>query len=184
VRMPVARWERDPLDEPVELADPTDEWVVWFGDERARLQTVLGPEAVIEHFGSTAVPHLLAKPIVDILVAVPLDRSLDDASDKLVALGYECLGEAGVPQTLLLRQRRRRSFNVRLTRRPSVTWSDAVLLRDFLRADPQARTDYARAKRVVLAHGNDSMLDYGDAKSPAVDALLARARAWNSTRSS
>jgi ribonuclease-3 len=160
------------VDEPVSLAPHDPRWTALAVEEIARLRGAL-PEAVIEPIGSTAVPGLLAKPIVDLLVGLrelPLSLKLPD---------YESCGEAGVRGRLYFRKRNGgQPFNAQVVAIGSPLWENALLLRDFLRAHPLEAEAYAARKRAALASGATTLLRYSSEKAPLIDEMLARARRW------
>jgi len=162
------------LDEPVTLSDFDPGWESLAAGEAARLQGALGPDARIEHIGSTAVPGLLAKPVVDLLVGVA------DLAAPLRLPDYEACGEAGVPGRLYFRRRGPASFNAQVVVRGGPLWTDALLLRDYLRAHPEESARYAAAKRTVLAAGANTLLRYSAGKAPLLAELLAAARSFRS----
>jgi GrpB-like predicted nucleotidyltransferase (UPF0157 family) len=163
----------DPIDEPVALQDHDPGWKHWFVVERDRIVLAAPPDTLIEHFGSTAVPDLLAKPIVDILVGVPDGEPLGPVVTAIGELGYEVLGEAGVPGRIHLRRRGARSFNVSVVPLESDLWRDNLRFRDHLRTNQEARQRYAGAKRRAVDAGHTSLLDYSDFKSATVRQLIA-----------
>lgn len=163
------------IDEPVELVPYDPAWPRRFAAEGARLESRITRAAAIEHIGSTAVPALAAKPVVDILVGVaPAD--VDAVARQIAAAGYEDLGEAGVSGRRHLRRRGRHAFNVHIVDRAGPLWRDNLALRDHLRRHAGERDRYARAKLAARA-GNPTLPAYSDAKRAAVEDLLARARA-------
>jgi GrpB-like predicted nucleotidyltransferase (UPF0157 family) len=165
------------LDEPVELVDHDASWAQAFAAEHARLVGVLAiaPDT-LEHIGSTAVPGLPAKPVIDLMLGVTrLDRTLELVS-RLQILGYQNMGEAGVPGRVNLRQRGDRDFNLHIVELGGRHWVDNLALRELLRTDVQARDRYAAAKKEALAAGATRLLAYSSAKQPVLAELLARAR--------
>jgi len=163
--------ERALLDEPVSLAPPDPRWRELALEEAARLRGAL-PEVEVEHVGSTAVPGLEGKPIIDLLVGV---RELSGA---LRLPDYEACGEAGVTGRLYFRKRGPVSFNAQVVEHGSPLWCDAIALRDYLRAHPEERDRYAGDKRRALASGATTLLRYSEEKESAVRDLLERARRW------
>jgi len=169
----------DPSGVPIEVVDYDDAWPDVFLVWRRRLAASLGTGAArIEHVGSTAVPGLAAKPIVDIQVSV------EDIEDEL---GYvPAIGSAGVP----LRSRDREHRYFRPPRdQPRVVhihvcdsasrWERVHLLfRDFLRADQATSRAYAALKRRLADQYRDDRLAYTEAKSEFVLATLEHAEAW------
>lgn len=82
----------------VEVTAYNPAWPAMFKGESKLLKSALGRNCMeIFHIGSTAVPGMMAKPIIDILVSVKDLSKVDDAADKMADLGYEALGENGIP---------------------------------------------------------------------------------------
>jgi GrpB-like predicted nucleotidyltransferase (UPF0157 family) len=95
----------------------------------------------------------------------------------LVELGYETLGEAGVPGRIHLRRRGSRAFNVSVVPLQSDLWRDNLMFREHLRSNREARQRYADAKQRAVEAGCTSLLDYSDFKGPTVEKLAAQANA-------
>lgn len=167
----------DPVDEPILLSEHDPRWRAWFVDERERLARRVPAGSRIEHVGSTAVPKLVAKPIVDILIGLPEGTQLESVAAKLVELGYEALGEAGVPGRIHLRRRGGRAFNLSVVPLESSLWRDNLLFREHLRTNREARQRYADVKQRAIEAGCTSLLDYSDFKGPTVEMLVAEATA-------
>lgn len=166
------------IDEPVLLADYDEAWPSAFSEERNRLAAALRvPQDRLEHIGSTAVPGLLAKPVIDIMLGVerwPPDTTLIHAISRA---GYEFLGEAGVPERLYFRLRGPTSFNLHVVRLDGTHWRANLALRDYLRRSESARSRYARAKLAAVSAGNTTLLAYSAAKSAVIADLLSAALA-------
>jgi ribonuclease-3 len=160
------------VDEAVTLAEHDPRWPLLASDELGRIRGAL-PEALVEHVGSTAVPGMVAKPIIDLLVGVrelPPSLRLPD---------YEAWGEVGVPGRLYFRRRQNgQAFNAQVVVQGGPLWTDALLLRDFLAAHPEEAAAYGQRKREVLSSGATTLLRYAARKAPAVAELLERARRW------
>ncbi len=171
------------LDEPVEVVAYDPSWPALFAREAQQLQATLGARALaIEHVGSTSVAGLAAKPVVDILLGVA-DLSLDAREAAALArLGYENLGEAGVPGRLYFRKRGDHSFNVHLAHVGGELWEGNLLLRDFLRAHPAEAVAYAGVKRTA-AREVPFLLAYSERKASFIGELLVRAARWRSSTS-
>jgi len=164
------------LDEPVHLAQYDPAWAAAFEFERLRLSSSLGiPAEGIAHIGSTAVPGLVSKPIVDIMIgAVPFPPPAS-WNDALAALGYEALGEAGVIGRRYFRRRSRGAFNVHVVERDGEIWCRNLVFRQFLRRAPDAAARYGSVKESAIASGATMLLAYSEAKAAVVDELLRRA---------
>jgi GrpB-like predicted nucleotidyltransferase (UPF0157 family) len=163
---------------PVVIADADPAWPSRFEEHRARIAGALGPLALrIEHVGSTSVPGLAAKPIVDVLVAVDDVTSVDAPAvrDRLAAAGYELrVDEPGH------RMFRTAAHDVHLHVWPA-TGDDVrrhLLFRDHLRTSAPDRARYEAVKRTLATRDWDDMNDYAEAKSPVIAEITARAEAW------
>jgi len=163
------------LDEPIHLCVYDPLWPALFVSEAGRIRAALPADVAIEHIGSTSVPGLLSKPIIDIMLGVEPDHGLAGVRTALVALGYEDMGEAGVPGRLYLRRRAETAFNIALVLRGGSIWIANLALRDYLRTNPAAAGEYADAKRSALESGIRSLLAYSDFKSAVLARLIGRA---------
>jgi len=170
------------IDEWITVAPYDPQWPWQFADEQGPVRDALGEVvADIAHFGSTAVPGLAAKPIVDILVGVQALPLREGQIAALARQGYEYLGDAGIPGRVAFRKRRPLAFNLAVVAWGGPLWRDNLLLRDFLRAHPDDARHYAAHKRNVLAEGASTLLAYSDRKGVVVAELLRKARHWDDT---
>lgn len=167
------------IDEPVTIVEWDPAWPVLYEADAAELATALGDRLRdIQHFGSTAVPGLSAKPLIDILVALAEWPPATRDRDMLAALGYEDFGEAGVPGRIYLRRRSKHGTNLALVEHGGALWRDNLLLRDYLRSHPHAAQEYGQLKSAIWLAGERDLLAYSSAKAGAVSALLEAARQW------
>jgi GrpB-like predicted nucleotidyltransferase (UPF0157 family) len=163
-------------DAPIHLAEYDPTWPDLYEREAARLRAILGPLAVeLHHTGSTSVPGLAAKPIIDITLGVP--DSADEAAyvPPLEAAGY------------VLRIREPDWYEHRLFKGPDTAINlhvfsagcpeiaAMVRFRDHLRSDPADRQLYEDTKRALATRTWRSVQDYADAKTTVVEQLKARA---------
>jgi GrpB-like predicted nucleotidyltransferase (UPF0157 family) len=168
--------ERKPHDAPVTLVDYDPAWPALFEREANRIRAALGDTVVrLEHTGSTSVPGLAAKPIIDITLIVP--DSADEAAylPQLEAEGY------------VLRIREPHWHEHRVLKGPdtdvnlhvfspgSVELERMVGFRDWLRAHPDDRELYERTKRDLAARTWRHIQHYADAKTAVVEEIIARA---------
>lgn len=170
------------IDGPVRLAEPDPMWVDWYAQQEGRIRTALGDRALrIEHVGSTSVPGLAAKPIIDIVLVVADSADEPNYVPDLQASGYR------------LRFREPQWYQHRfLVDPPSVQvhvfGTDCaevermLLFRDRLRSCSQDRDHYQRTKRELAARRWSYVQDYADAKSTVVEEILARARAHDAAK--
>jgi GrpB-like predicted nucleotidyltransferase (UPF0157 family) len=155
------------------LEEYTDAWPARFERERARIAAALGDAAsAVEHIGSTAVPGLAAKPIVDILVAVadPNDPAHRTALERA---GYVL--RVDEPGHRMFRTPER-DVHVHIVRAGTDDVTRHLAFRDRLRASEPDRNAYEALKRELAAREWEDMNHYADAKGELIAAILARAR--------
>ena len=156
-------------------------WPRRFEQERALLAPVLVPIAVeIFHIGSTAVPGLAAKPIIDLMAVVTEVALVDARAAALERLGYEYLGGVGLKGRRYLRKGGdERTHQVHIFGVGDETnIMRHLALRDYLRTHPQACAQYAALKRELAALYPYSIDDYCSGKDALVRTLEAQALAW------
>jgi GrpB-like predicted nucleotidyltransferase (UPF0157 family) len=161
----------------VELVDHDPTWTERFELERDRLVPVFdGSVVAVEHIGSTSVPGLCAKPIVDIAVGLLKLELTDEQIAAMEKLGYEYLGEFGLPGRLYFRKGDPRTHHVHVVEHGGMHWERQLVFRDALRTDPEERRHYDAFKRRLAAEGH-SREAYAELKTPFIRAVEARARA-------
>jgi GrpB-like predicted nucleotidyltransferase (UPF0157 family) len=155
------------------IADPDPAWAAAYATHERRIREALGPVAVaVEHIGSTSVPGLAAKPIIDVLVTVRDITAEEDYLDPLLAAGYEL--RVREPGHRMVRTPSR-DTHVHVVPTGSVAATDYLLLRDHLRTHPEDRGLYEQTKRSLMATEWADMNDYADAKGPVIAAIKQRA---------
>jgi GrpB-like predicted nucleotidyltransferase (UPF0157 family) len=160
----------------VSLREYDERWPSEFVEHRRRIVQALAPSGIaidVDHIGSTSVPGLAAKPIVDIVVAVPDITAEGDYLEPLLAAGYEL--RVREPGHRLVRTPER-SVHVHVYEQGAAAIDGYLLLRDHLRTDAADRELYASVKRDLLGRRWDDMNDYADAKTEVIAAIKARAR--------
>jgi GrpB-like predicted nucleotidyltransferase (UPF0157 family) len=124
-------------------------WPAAFEDEKVRLAKALGPVAKgTEHYGSTAVPGLCAKPILDIMVGVSPLSEWETCKSALEALGYDYAEGAGVPGHYIFGRGRDRTERTHLV---GESWCSSLAFRDALRRDASLRESYTHEKKRAAA---------------------------------
>jgi NAD-dependent deacetylase len=172
------------LVEPLEVVSYDPAWPRLYEEEAVRVGDAMGDDVVaIEHMGSTAVPGLAAKPVIDISVGLRRLELSPDQTAALEALGYECLGENGLPGRLFFRRSEagRRTHHLHVVERGGEHWHRHRAFRDYLRAHPDEVERYA-AEKLRLAAEASTHGDYWERKQPYADALFDRAWAWYGAR--
>ena len=153
-------------------------WPLEFDAERKRLGVALaGRIEQIEHFGSTSVPGLPAKPVLDILVGVlPLDNWAT-CHDPLVDLGYDYAEAAGVPGHYIFgkgRDRTERTYLVHVVEFEGPSWRSNLAFRDALRTDAALRAAYLKVKETAMAEAPSGRAKYNALKAAFIDAEKAK----------
>jgi GrpB-like predicted nucleotidyltransferase (UPF0157 family) len=165
------------VDEPIVLSEHREEWQEQAIAEIRRLADALArPRNVFEHIGSTAVPELVAKPTIDLMLGITVLPPGDQLVRAIESLGYSAHGQAGVPNRWYFTRRQGASFNLHLVEIHGLHWRNNLAIRDYLRLDPEARHQYGQAKR-ALQEGHDTLLAYSERKADVVRQLISAANA-------
>ena len=165
----------------VALSSYDPRWLAQFKRAAVQLQTVLGDEAVaIYHIGSTAIPGIKAKPIIDILIEVRDIERVDGFNAALAALGYRARGENGAPgrRYFTLGDGEQRSQHVHIFQSGHPEIARHLNFRDYLRAHPQAARVYEAMKIQKAQQFAHDSLQYTEAKTQLVNQIDVRAAAW------
>ncbi|HEU0090322.1 MAG TPA: dephospho-CoA kinase [Pseudonocardiaceae bacterium] len=170
------------------LVAPDPDWPQQAQRVIARIAAAAGSRAHrIEHIGSTAVPGLPAKDVLDVQVVVADLEVAQRLADDLLAVGLVRLGgrwcdtaRDGSTQNKAFTANADpgRAVNCHLRPAGSPTWREALLLRDWLRTHPAGASEYAQVKQQLAAQRWDSIEAYAEAKTPFVRAALDRAELW------
>jgi GrpB-like predicted nucleotidyltransferase (UPF0157 family) len=160
----------------VVLVPYSDEWPLRFERERQRIIAALGDQAlVIEHTGSTSVPTLMAKPVIDITLVVPDTTDEDSYVPALEHVGYEFrMREPDWFEHRLLR-REDPAVNLHIFSHGCEEVDRMIAFRDHLRADDLDRARYESAKRALAEREWPTMQHYADAKTDVIADIMVRA---------
>ena len=162
----------------VRVAPYDQAWPRLFAAESARLHDALGGlPLVLEHTGSTSVPGLPAKPVLDILAGVAAHDPLAPYVAALVDAGYVHRGEQGIPGREFFRRGEPRAYHIHLTHVGSSFWRDHLAFRDYLRAHAEVRDEYARLKQELAVRFPADREAYIEHKGPFVRRVLDHALA-------
>jgi GrpB-like predicted nucleotidyltransferase (UPF0157 family) len=174
-----AAWVTEPprLVGRIEVVDYDPEWPRLFEREADRIRAVLGKRAVqLEHVGSTSVPGLAAKPIIDIMLVVP------DSGDELAyvpdleAAGYVLVIREAERQQHRVFKGPDTNVNLHVYSPGSPEIERYLIFRDRLRSDPADRERYQRVKRELARRDWRYVQQYADAKTEVVEEIIARAQ--------
>lgn len=159
-------------------------WPALFDEEKTRIAAALaGSVVAIEHIGSTSVPGLEAKPIIDILVGMRPLEVTDAQIAAMEELGYEYLGELGLPGRLFFRKGRPRSHHVHVVEWGGDQWERHLAFPDFLRRHPDEARRYGELKRRLAIDVAGDWERYMTGKEAYIDEVEERARRGRRARS-
>jgi GrpB-like predicted nucleotidyltransferase (UPF0157 family)/predicted acetyltransferase len=166
------------IDEPIGVVSADPQWPEKFQQEAVCLRAALPLKLVpdIQHIGSTSVPGLDGKPVIDIMVGISDPKQIETVVLALERFRYENLGQAGVPGRWAMRRRTIGSyFNVSIIAYGGARWRQNLSIREFLRSDRDAASRYGAAKREAIARGAATLFAYSDGKRSSIEAIARAA---------
>lgn len=149
-----------------------------FEKEKQRLTSHI-KDVLIEHVGSTAVPNLGGKGIIDIAIAVNKEK-LKSVSEQLQKLGYEFRLSAGTSERLFFRinlhdeEEGTRIYHIHLTYLNSKDWEEMIEFRDYLRSNPEEAKQYAEIKKKAAEKAHEDREKYIKLKEPTINGILTK----------
>ena len=159
-------------------------WIGLFATEAQRVFAELGPDLplTIEHTGSTAVPGLVAKPILDLLGGYAPGAPVERYVAALVRAGYVHRGERGIPGREFFRRGEPRAYHLHLVVQGGTFWREHLAFRDALRTQPALRDAYAALKLDLARRHPRDREAYIEGKSAFVRQVVAEAVARREAR--
>jgi GrpB-like predicted nucleotidyltransferase (UPF0157 family) len=157
------------------------EWSNLALQEAEQIKEALSIEVIaIHHIGSTAIPSIKAKPILDFVLVVPDLESLDENSHEMESLGYTAKGERGIPGRRFFSKDTKgtRSHHVHAFQENNSEISRHIVFRDYLVAHPQEAEKYERLKEELAARFPSRSGDYTEGKSGYIQETVVKARQW------
>jgi GrpB-like predicted nucleotidyltransferase (UPF0157 family) len=169
-----------PVPDPIVIVPYQTSWPDQFQQLRDRLNETLGPLAErIEHVGSTSVPGLWAKPIIDLDIVVSSTSGFESVRRRLDEQGYDYLGDQGVPgrEAFALRDREPTTpeHHLYVCRADSVELQRHLAFRDYLRTHPERTAKYCALKRDLAVKFRNDRIAYTDAKGEFITSALREA---------
>ena len=160
----------------VSLLNAHEAWADEYELEKARILEAIGAHILdIQHVGSTSIPGVPAKPILDILVGVEDFEEAAVCIGPMRGIGYRYRGENGIPRRHYFVKGDPRTHHVHMVERDSKDWRMTVLFRDFLKSHPDAAREYAEAKKhLAVKHAQDRCA-YQEEKDRVVERIMERA---------
>jgi len=162
------------------LMEPhNSDWIWQYQQEAARIVTAAGPNAVaVHHVGSTAIPGIYAKPVLDLLLVVQSADALDEKQSEIEALGYEARGEYGIPGRRFYRRGNSqgdRTHQIHAFGVGSPQIARHLAFRDYMIAHPEIAQEYSNLKRQLAANHPNDIEAYMDGKDEFIQEIDRRA---------
>lgn len=166
----------------VALEPYNDEWEKSAKETIYVLKTILGSDAVdIQHVGSTAIKEILAKPIIDIAVAVKDFEDVLRHEEALKDAGIIFRGEDVAEQLLFVMgdfEKDTRTHHIHVVKWDEQQWRNYLNFRDYLNANPLAAVQYSKLKEKLATVYPDNRKAYTEGKRQLIDEILAQAAKW------
>jgi len=161
----------------IQLAEANDSWANAFSTEKSRIQRVLVHiDPTVEHIGSTAVPGLLAKPIIDLGILLTRPEDISTVENLLVFIGYIYRGDKGSMGGhlfVLEKEPEVRTYHVHVIIQGDLAWDRYIRFRDLLRNSAGLRQQYALLKQNLAQQLNNDRSAYMAAKTHFIADALA-----------
>jgi GrpB-like predicted nucleotidyltransferase (UPF0157 family) len=158
----------------VRLVEYDPQWPALFEEEAQRISLAVSPlPLTLHHVGSTAVPGLVGKPVLDILAGYDDPARRSDYINVLSLAGYQYRGEQEIPGRDFFRRGAPRAYHLHLAETGCEFWREHLAFRDLLREDPVLRDKYGSLKRRLAMQYPRDRGSYIDAKGPFIRETLA-----------
>ncbi len=168
---------------PVEICKYDTTWPLKFEKQKSDIMNAIGDKVVaIEHIGSTAVPGLGAKPVVDIMVGLNEIDDAEDCIEPLKKIGYEYVPEleAEIPERRYFHKGPsnvpKKHYHLHMVQMHSEFWKVQILFRDYLRTHSDSAQEYFRLKKGLAAKYRLNREAYTEAKTSFIKSTIAKAR--------
>lgn len=173
------------MSRPVTIVDYDSRWPILYEEEKRRILEAVGHKAsAIEHIGSTAVPGLGGKPIIDMMAGVHQSTEADECVPLLRDLGYRdvtpepdepdwhyCLSKPYQGETAKLE-----NFHLHFVKFMSDHWKRHLFFRDFLRTHPDVAKQYYKLKKKLATKYGSNRIGYTEAKTSFIESITAQDR--------
>ncbi len=173
---------KPPTKRKIHIADYSSDWPALFDEEKKRIQEAIG-DVEIEHTGSTSIPGLGAKPVIDMMGIV---HNIDDARqfvEKMETLGYKYTPklETLIPDIKFFQTRpeAKTQYHISFTEKDSDFYARQILFRDYMRKHPEAIREYAKIKRELAKEHVDNFETYNAGKTAFILSIIEAARKEN-----
>ena len=163
----------------IRLTEYREEWSEMFQKEAKFLKTIFGDEIIkCDHFGSTAVYGMKAKPVIDMMCIVKSIEKVDSYNNQMEYLGYDIVGEWGITGRRLFRKGgEKRSHHIHFYQYDNPEIKRHLIFRDYLKSHPSEVAKYSRFKEELTQY-YDTTSHYSPAKKKFVSEMEQKALKW------
>jgi GrpB-like predicted nucleotidyltransferase (UPF0157 family) len=159
----------------VRLSDHNSLWADLYREEEKRIIAAIGHLIIdLQHFGSTAIPGIKAKPILDMLAGVAELENAMLCKAPLESVGYDYIARAGIANDYVFGKGMPRTHYLHVVEFGGAKWRDHLCFRDRLRKDPHLAQAYEKLKEELSRKFSDSHAKYHDAKSKFINEVNGR----------
>jgi GrpB-like predicted nucleotidyltransferase (UPF0157 family) len=164
----------------VEVVTYKKEWSKLFHDECQKLEDIFGPEMMnVYHIGSTAIPAIHAKPVIDILAVVKDVECVADFNKEMEELGYDAKGENGIAGRRFFRKGGdERTHHIHMFQKGHEEIARHLAFRDYLLSHPDVAQEYSRLKQRLAAEFPDDIKGYVNGKNDFIKKVDEKAKHW------
>lgn len=167
----------------VEVTPYQEQWTRLFASEAEELKKIFGLQLVqIHHIGSTSIPGMAAKPVIDIMIEVSDINEVDRYNLEMESLGYEPKGENGIPERRYFQKGgNERSHHVHIYQTGNEQIDRHLQFRDYMIAHPEDAKQYSELKTSLAKQFPESIDDYIEGKDAFVKEMDRKASEWKET---
>ncbi|RKL67471.1 hypothetical protein CR203_08950 [Salipaludibacillus neizhouensis] len=164
----------------VEVVSYREEWTLLFQEESIKISRIFGSECIhLYHIGSTAIPNMHAKPVIDILVEVQKIENVDSFNLEMERIGYVAMGENGIEGRRFYKKGgNNRSHHVHVFGTQNREIQRHIVFKDYLIAHPHEADRYSQLKQLLAKKYPDDIEKYIDGKNNFIKDIDAKANRW------
>ncbi len=163
------------------IVDYNPQWPQMYAQEKARIQDAIGEYLIdLQHVGSTSIPGLSAKPIIDIMAVIRDISLVEQCVKPLETLDYLYRGEGGIPGRHFFHKpidisHTGRTYHMHMVEKGHDQWAMYQLFREYMLLHPESVREYDRLKReLAVKHGSERTV-YTNAKAPFIESIIRAA---------
>lgn len=165
----------------IEVVSYNPDWKKMYQKEVKKIKKVMKNQLVdVQHIGSTAIPGIKAKPVIDILVIVKDIKKVDMYNDDMKRLGYEAMGEYGIKQRrFFMKGGNNRTHHIHVFERGNKEVKRHINFRNFLIAHPEEARQYSDLKAELAERYRYDIEEYIKGKSSLIKEIDMKAKLWH-----